>query len=68
MAKNKLMGGPVEESKNLEKKQVASKDMNFKVPSDFHFEFKLAAMKEGIQMKEFLYRIFEHWKETNQKD
>lgn len=45
---------------NLERNQTGtSKPLNFRVPEDFHREFKLYATAQGVSMVELLYEGFE---------
>ncbi|OAN48315.1 hypothetical protein A6A05_15330 [Magnetospirillum moscoviense] len=34
------------------------KDLNFKVPADFHADFKVFAAQHGVSMAEILFRSF----------
>jgi hypothetical protein len=34
------------------------KDLNFKVPPDFHADYKTLAAQHGVPMSEILYRSF----------
>lgn len=38
--------------------------MNFKVPSDFHREFKTYAVAHGLKMNQLLFRAFETLKKV----
>ncbi|MEO0804206.1 MAG: hypothetical protein AAFY57_18325 [Cyanobacteria bacterium J06642_2] len=51
---------------NLEKPEPGKPvDMNFKVPSEFKRDFKIAATMRGISQKELLMKIFNEWAERN---
>lgn len=50
----------VEAADNMKGEKLA--DMTFKMPRDWHTEFKTTAVLNGMNMKELLMASFEAWK------
>ena len=50
---------------NLDKPEAGDlKTLTFKVPPDFHREFKMYAVMHGMDMKELLMKSFERFREA----
>ena len=49
---------------NLHQPVGGLKDLNFKVPVDFHQEFKMCAVQDGLKMNELLRVMFDHYRRT----
>lgn len=56
---------PAETPDNLSKPTEDTLDLNFKVPADFHREFKVTATLRGMKMKDLLIASFNAWKEKH---
>ncbi len=54
---------PDQSENNLSKPNSGLQDMNFKMDIDFHQEFKMAAVKRKMTMKELLEASFRCWVE-----
>lgn len=52
-------GAKVAPATNMSKERLAP--MTFNMPIDWHRRFKMAAVQEGINMKDLLFQCFEAW-------
>lgn len=55
------------ETDNLADGAKVLKDLNFKVPPEFHTEFKSAAFLNGLKMNELLVQALKAWKDNQAK-
>lgn len=60
---------PPRKTGNLEKPtEEQTRDLNFKVPREFHRRFKLAATALDIQMRDLLINAFEEYVERHKSE